>query len=285
MISSPLDQLKDASPALRLRIKLVVYSLLLINFALYVMMDWTTSGHTLYAGSTLLDWTRAFAVTIEESAWITMLALFEVETYLLAKNALSHRQSQVMQLVRIVCYLSLGHTLYAYSVYLQEINSAVLIQGVNSLCQLVEQDVSYAYNLLYTEVTADNCATLSTANQFYYIDPPTFFIVQDSAGLDIELQHAWVDLAEITSWLLILFCIEVAVRLQDRGIVGGPIILVLARIKLLLYSVLWLFIIFWLSLGHYMFAWDEFVWIAGFFVIEMNMRAWRKQIIEANQAA
>ena len=285
MISATLGQLKDVSPALRLRIKVVVYTLLLINFVQYVAMDWVTYGHTLHAGSTFLDWTRAFAVTIDESAWIALLVLFEMETYLLADNSLSRRQALLIQFIRVVCYISLGHTLYAYSVYVHELNSAVLIEGVSSLCQLVGEDVSYAYNLVYTEITADNCANLSTANQFYYIDPPTFFIVEDRAGLGIELQLAWVDLIEAIVWLLILFCIEITVWVQDRGVAEGRILSTLARIKFLLYGMLWLAIIFWISLGHYMFAWDEFVWIAGFVAIEMNMRAWRKEIIEANQAA
>ena len=285
MISATLGQIKNASPELRQQIKWLVYSLLLINFALYIRNDWVISAHTLHAGSTLLDWTRAFAVTIDESAWIALLLLFEMETYLLADNALSWRQSLFMQLIRIICYISLAHTLYAYSVYVQEVNSAVLIEGVSSLCQLVGQDVSYAYNLVYTELTADNCAALSTSNQFYYIDPPTFFIVEDRAGLDIELQLAWVDLIEAIVWLLILFCIEVTVWVQDRGVGEGRVLSTLAKIKFLLYALLWLAIIFWLSLGHIMFAWDEFVWIAGFVAIEMNMRAWRKEIIEANQTA
>ena len=131
MISANLGQLKDASPALRLRIKVVVYTLLLINFVQYVAMDWVTSGHTLHVGSTFLDWTRAFAVTIDESAWIALLVLFEMETYLLADNSLSRRQALLMQFIRVVCYISLGHTLYAYSVYVQELNSAVLIEGPN----------------------------------------------------------------------------------------------------------------------------------------------------------
>ena len=285
MFNARMTRLTNPSPEVRQGLKLVVYSLLLINFALYIRNDWVISGHTLHAGSTLLDWTRAFAVTIDESAWIILLVLFEMETYLLADNALSRKQSMFMQLVRIICYISLAHTLYAYTVYLQELNSAVLIDGVSNLCQLVSKDVSYAYNLVYTDLTADNCAALSTANQFYYIDPPKFFIVQDGAGLGIELELAWVDLIEAIVWLLILFTIEVAVWLQDRNISEGAAFRVLARIKLFLYSLLWMAIIYWLYRGHYMFAWDEFVWIAGFVAIEMNMRAWRKELIEANQAA
>lgn len=284
MIYALVSRLNNSSMQARQRLKLVIYSLLLINFALYIRNDWVISSHTLSATSTLIDWTRAFAVTIDESAWIMLLILFEMETYLLADNALSKRQSICMQLVRGVCYVSLAHTLYAYTVYVDELNSAVLIQGVDNLCQLVGQNLSYAYNLVYTKLDANNCAGLSTAAQFYFIDPPTFVIVEDRAGLTIELQLAWVDLIEAVVWLLILFTIEIAVWLQDRNIGEGQTFAVLAKIKGLLYFLLWLAIIYWMYRGHYMFAWDEFVWIAGFFAIEMNMRSWRQEIIQAKVA-
>lgn len=35
---------------------------------------------------------------------------------------------------------------------------------------------------------------------------------------------------------------------------------------------------YWISLGHYHYAWDEVLWIFGFIAIEMNMREWKKEI-------
>ena len=264
-------------------IKLIVYSLLIINFVLYIRDDWVIAGHTLYDGSTWLDWTRAFAVTIDESAWIILLLLFEMETFLLSDNALSRWQSTVMLAIRLVCYISLGHTLYAYSVYVNELHSAVLIPNVDSLCQLVDQQVSYAYNLKYNELNTENCASLSRASQYYYIDPTTHFIVQDRAGLNIELQLAWVDLIEAVVWLLILATIEISIWLQDRGVGTGAIFKSFATMKYFLYSLLWMAIAYWIYRGHWMFAWDEFVWIAGFIAIELNMVEWRKELIDKEQ--
>ncbi len=264
-------------------IKLVVYSLLLVNFAFYIRDDWVAAGHTLYEGSTWLDWTRAFAVTIDESAWIVLLLLFEMETFLLSDNALSRWQSTTMLAIRIVCYVSLGHTLYAYSVYVNELYNAALIPDIDNLCQLIDQQVSYAYNLIYNELNIENCAALSSASQYYYIDPTTNFIVQDKAGLNIELQLAWVDLIEAVVWLLILATIEVSVWLQDRGVGSGAIFKSLATMKFCLYSLLWMTIAYWIYRGHWMFAWDEFVWIAGFIAIELNMVEWRKELIDKEQ--
>ena len=154
-------------------LKVVVYTLLLINFAQYIRNDYVIAGHTLHSGSTLLDWTRAYAVTIDESAWITLLILFEMETYLI-NNPLSRAKAMLMLVVRLFCYGFLAHTLYAYIFYAYELSQAQVIEGVTNLCQMVGQDVSYAYNLVYSEISADNCATLSSASQFLFIDPQHF---------------------------------------------------------------------------------------------------------------
>ena len=50
--------------------------------------------------------------------------------------------------------------------------------------------------------------------------------------------------------------------------------------KYLLYGSLWLAIAYWIFRGHFMFAWDEFVWIAGFIAIEINVAEWRQEIID-----
>lgn len=265
----------------RQTIKWSVYALVIINFGFYIRNDWIIAGHTLYVGSSLLEVSRAFATTIDESAWIILLLLFELETYLLSDEPLSRTKTLLMQGVRVVCYISLAHTLYAYGVYLTEIYASVPIEGVTNLCQLIEEDLSYAFNLAYSEINSSNCASLSSANQFFYVDPPTFFIVEDAAGLAIEKVLAWIDMFEAIIWLLILLSIEVAVWLQDRNIGEGIIFKGLGIAKLCLYSLLWAAAGYWIYRGHYMFAWDEFVWIAGFVAIEMNIVEWRDEINDA----
>ncbi len=266
---------------IRQTIKWLVYTLVIINFGFYIRNDLVIAGHTLYSGSSLLEISRAFATTIDESAWITLLLLFELETYLLSDDPLSRAKTLLMQGIRLVCYISLAHTLYAYGVYLAEIYAAVPVEEVTNLCQLIGKDLSYASNLVYSEINSSNCASLSSTNQFFYVDPPTFFIVEDAAGLAIEKQLAWIDIFEAIIWLLILLSIEVAVWLQDRNIGQGLIFKTLSITKWCLYSLLWAAAGYWIYRGHYMFAWDEFVWIAGFVAIEMNIVEWRNEINDA----
>jgi len=280
-VSAKVITIGQYSLDVRQTIKWSVYALVIINFGFYIRNDLVIASHTLYSGSSLLEISRAFATTIDESAWIILLLLFELETYLLSDDPLSRAKTLLMQGIRLVCYISLAHTLYAYGVYLAEIYAAVPVEGVTNLCQLIGKDLSYASNLVYSEINSSNCASLSSANQFFYVDPPTFFIVEDAAGLAIEKQLAWIDIFEAIIWLLILLSIEVAVWLQDRNVGQGIIFKGLGIAKLCLYSLLWAAAGYWIYRGHYMFAWDEFVWIAGFVAIEMNIVEWRDEINDA----
>ena len=261
-------------------IKLVVYSLLCINFVFYVRDDWVIAGHTLHAGSTFLQWTSAYNTTIDEIAWLLLLLLFEMETHLLSGRDLSRTYEILSLTVRLCCYVVLAHTPYAYANTVYDLSQAPIIEGVTDLCQLAGQNLSYAHNLVYTKITDGNCSELSTARQFFFNDPPDHLIVQDEMALALERRSALVDLVESITWLLILLSIEVVVWLQDKDITGGLLIKSANMAKVLLYSLLWFAIGYWIYLGHYMFAWDEFVWIVGFVAIEMNVVERRRDIEE-----
>jgi hypothetical protein len=244
----------------------------------YIGNDLEIASHTLFEGSTFLEKTRAFATTIDLSAWFVLLLLLELETYWLSDDALSRMGWMFMHGVRALCILFLAHTLYAWGVNLHDIYSAIPVEGVNSLCQLVEAEKSYTNNLVYTKITPENCSSLSSANQFYFIDPPTYFIVQDAAAMVIEKHLAWADMIEAVAWVLIILIIEVIIRIQDKNISAGKALVVLLRLKTFLFIVLWTVALYWGFRGHYLFVWDEFMWISGFYVIDMNLTKWREEI-------
>jgi hypothetical protein len=142
---------------------------------------------------------------------------------------------------------------------------------------MTDAGVSYVYNLEYTEINDQTCGELSGASQFYWVaeDP----IVSDMEGLDLERDLAWVDLVEAVVWLLILLAIEIVVRLQNRGITGGVLISTANAVQIFLYLTLIGFGIYWATLSHWLYLWDELVWIGGFAVIEMNISNWRDELL------
>ena len=74
------------------------------------------------------------------------------------------------------------------------------------------------------------------------------------------------------------------VRLQDRGVTGGALISAANSAKMLLYLPLIAIGVYWASLSHWLYLWDELVWIGGFAAIEMNVSDWRKELLSERQS-
>jgi hypothetical protein len=259
-------------------VKWTVYTLLIINFGFYIAEDWNRAVHTLVSGSTFLNWTSEFATSIDESAWFLLLFMFELETYVIADKDWSGWIQRSVRGLRLFCYVMLAHSVYAFTFIVINLQPTTLVEGVSSLCEMTDHNVSYVYNLEYTEINDQTCGGLSAETEYYWLaDDP---LVSDMPGLILERRLAWADLIEVVVWLLILLAIEVAVRLQSQGVTGGTIISTGNAIKLFLYGTLALLAIYWATLSHWLYFWDEFVWIAGFAAIEMNLSEWRDELLE-----
>lgn len=259
-------------------VKWAVYSLLIINWGFYVFEDLERTVHTLNADSSVLEWTRGFATTIDVSAWLILLLMFELETYILEDQDWKGWLPKTVHGIRLACFVMIAHTVYAYGVTVIEYRPTVTVNSATSLCDMSGKGVSFVYNLEYTQIDERNCAALSNESQFYYVgtDP----VVSTTAGLNLERDLAWADLIEIVTWLLILLSIEAVVRLQERRITGGTLVSAANGLKIFLYLILFGLAIYWASLSHWLYTWDTFVWIAGFAAIEMNISEWRDELLE-----
>ena len=262
-------------------LKVVVYSLLLVNFVQYVVNDITVMRHAVHDGWRWIDWTSAFATTMDESAWFVLLLLFELETYLLSDEAFTHARVRLMQAVRIVCYLFLAHTVYAFSDVTWKLY-ADFEQVDAPLCGLVDQELSFARNLNYTELDQENCTSLASGSTFYLFEQRQ--LVTDPRGFQIERELAWADLVEVLVWLIIVLLLELMVRLQDRGIAEGRVLRSARSGAFILYGVLWSIAAYWAYRGHWIFTWDEALWILGFAAIGMNLDEWRDELRTARES-
>ena len=276
---SPVDKFKRQVHELRHWIKWTVYTLLLVNFGYYIWEEWVIAAHTLPEGGTILAWTAAFAGSLDEAAWFLLLALFELETYAIPDEAFTPAIERTLHAARIVGYLFLAHTIYAYGLNLVDLERKVtVVPGVDSLCELTDQEISFASTMKYTLIDAENCGELSDATEFYQMVVES--VVTDARGLAIEKQLGWVDLIEAVVWLLIVLTIEIEVRLQNRDIASGPLMRATEAAKLLLYGILFLAAGYWAFRDLWVYVWDELVWIGGFAVIEMNVSEWRDELLE-----
>lgn len=255
-------------------IKWTVYSLLLVNWALYVQEDWHNAQYTLAAGGSFLEWTSAFGTSLDEAAWFGLLFLWELETYALPDDALNRLVQWAFLALRGACYIFLAHTVFAWATTFYDLETTDSSPEVTSLCELAGQDISYANNQHYTLIEENNCRDLPADTEYYFVDSTA---ITDSAGYHLEVRSAWVDLQDAVTWLLIMFSIELGIMLQERNITGGPLTLVSRAVKVF-YGVLFFDAAYWAWLGHWLWAWDQTLWICGFWAIEYNMKEWRDQI-------
>jgi len=267
---------------IRQAIKWTVYTLLIINWIYYIFEDANRAAHVLHSGSTFLDWTSEFATSIDESAWFILLFMFELETYIVDDEHWKGWNAHVVRGVRLFCFALIAHTIFAFAVVVVDLKPTIAVENdVSSLCDMLNDEVSFVYNLEYTEVNEQTCDSLSSASQFYWLaDDP---IVSDMAGLELERDLAWADLAEAIIWLLILLAIETTVRLQGRGVTGGPLLSVSNAASKIMYLSLIAIGIYWASLSHWLYLWDEIVWIMGFAAIEMNISQWHDELVGEKQ--
>jgi hypothetical protein len=259
-------------------IKWTVYTLLLINFAYYIAEDWNRALHTLGPEAGFLDWAGEFATSIDELGWFILLFMFELETYALEDEAWDGWAGRVVHGIRLACFVMLGHTVYAYFGAATALYPSVPVDAHTNACDMAGADISWVYNLQYTDITGSNCAALADAGRLYWIEQNA--VVSSAEGLDLERNLAWVDLAEAVIWLVIILAIEIVVRLQNRDITEGTLITAAKRLQFLLYAALICIAVYWATLSHWLYCWDELVWIGGFAAIDMNLNDWRKEIIE-----
>jgi hypothetical protein len=201
--------------------------------------------------------------------------LLELETYLLSDEAFTTFRMRLMQALRVVCILFIGHTVVAFGSSLIELGRSSEL-AVTEPCELAGENLSFTRNLAYREIEADSCADIEATPPLVLFKQEQ--LITDRAGMRIEWELAWADFIEVLVWVLILVMIEIRVRLQDRGITSGPVFALSRLLIPALYGVLWIIAAYWAYRGHWMYAWDEALWILGFMAIGMNLSQWRKEI-------
>lgn len=253
-----------------------MYTLLLVNWALYFREEWINAQYTLHNGGSLLDWTDAFRTSLDEAAWFGLLFLWELETYALSEEHWNRLLQRAFLVIRGCCYVFLAHTVFAAGTAWMELRQAEPNPDIASLCEISEQGVSFTRNLDYTLIDRVNCAGLAVGPDIFFVDNAA---VTDRIGLDIERRSAWFDLQDAVTWLLVMFTIEIGIWLQERNITGGSMLLV-SQVGKVLYAVLFLDAAYWAWMGHWLYTWDQLLWILGFWAIEFNLKEWR----ESNEA-
>lgn len=262
--------------------KYVVYALLAFNIFVFWSEEHLAAVVQFPGGVGPANLIDAYAATIDTAAWVVLLLMFELETYVLEDHHYSPLVTRTLQAVRVLCYTFIVYAFYGYIVNLSFIYQATSLVGVTDLCTLVSDGWSYAVDLdEYAEITAANCATFTDAGILHQFAGIT--AVVDSTGLADIRNLARVDVINAAVWLLIVVILEIDVRLQERNQFEGTVLRMSNAFKVVLYLTLLCAAVFWGFKGDFVDFWDAFLWLVAFFFIEMNVVEWRQEIKEQAQ--
>jgi hypothetical protein len=264
--------------------KYSVYALLTLNIYLFFVIEWAASPHRFADGIILFDIIEAYVATIDTAAWVILLLMFELETYVLDDRHFTKRVTWTLHGLRAFCYIFIVYAFYGYLTKLIFLSGSGPLPNVSDICSLVDGQWAYAVDFdEYAILTAANCASFSTANAFLQF--PGLFAVVDQAGLTDIIRLAWVDVINSAVWLLIVLVLEIDVRLQERHKLEGAVLYLSNASKYILYSVLFMAAVYWGVKGDFVDFWDAFLWLVAFVFIELNVVEWRQESAETQDFA
>jgi hypothetical protein len=266
-------------PRVAQAIKYTVYLSLLLNFFLYLEDDYLGMLSTLPADAPLMDYLTRFSTSIDMAAWLGLILLFELETYALPDEAYNRWTPLLLHSLRAICYVSILSAAYGYTVESLENYNFEPAAGISNVCDAAGKGLWLQLDVVdYVEITAEDCAEISTDTSFYHIEGETALLGAS------KLQHVqWIGLLDIVNayfWLVVVALIEVEVWLQTKDRFSSRLLPVVRMSKTLFYLGLIANGVIWAATGYILFAWDSFLWIFGFWAIELNLAEWERDRLQ-----
>lgn len=256
--------------------KYAVYAFLTFNIYLFFDEEFAAAALQFPNGIAGADIIEAYSATIDTLAWVVLLLMFELETYVLDDDKFTPKTTWTLHGLRALCYAFIVYAFYGYIANLGFVVDTVPLANVADVCALLPGEWSWATTLdEYSQITAANCASWSDAGTFVqFRDLPA---IVDPAGLTEIVRLAWVDVINAAVWLLVVLVLEIDVRLQEHHRFEGMALWLSNAAKFVLYGILFLAAVYWGFKGDFVDFWDAFLWLVAFVFIELNVFEWREE--------
>ncbi len=262
--------------------KYAIYALLTINVYVFFAAEQIAAQLQFPGRVAAADLIEAYAASIDTAAWVVLLLMFELETYVLEDRHFTRPVTWTLHGVRVVCYAFIVYAFYGYIANLTSTYVVSPLAGLSDVCSLAADQWAYAVDLdEYVGITAANCASFSDSASFFQLGGLPAIV--DSDGLSDIQYLAWVDVINAAVWLGIVLILEIDVWLQEHDRFEGIALKISNRLKIVLYSTLLLAAIYWGFKGDFVDFWDAFLWLVAFFFIEMNVVEWRQEAVEERE--
>lgn len=247
--------------------KYAVFTIVLVNFCFYLAEDITAFLY-LDESASISDVLETFAGTIDYSAWMILMILFEIETGARARDALHGVRRWALVGLTAACYGVLLFAAYSYVVWLVDTHDFEPI-AAETVCELVDERFAYLdASARPIELTAENCGAF--ANEEVY-RVPSDHLIATHANMIAMRWLAWVDVANAAAWLLVVLIFQIEIFLEQLDKLTRPWLAFCTAIKVFLYLVLAGDALYWTIYSAFIDSWDAWIWLIAFVLIDMNL--------------
>ena len=260
--------------------KYLVYSLLALNVYLFFSEEWLASKVIFASGVNVDNIIEAFSSTIDTAAWLVLLLLFELETYVIDDENLKGGTKWTLHGVRAFCYIFILYSLYGYMTKIGLIAQFSPHQ-ITDLCSLAKEWKFMETLNVYNEFTATTCKALSVSGTEYF-SYDKYKLITDAKTLSDVNGLAWIDVINASAWVSVVVMLEIDVHTQLGNISSKLWEKYNIFVKVTVYGLLFIAAVYWGVTGNFLEFWDAFLWIVAFVLIEMNMFEWQAEIAERN---
>ncbi|WP_078084193.1 hypothetical protein [Microbulbifer mangrovi] len=254
--------------------KYTVYCLLTYNVYAFFMENQAAAGTVFADGVSFGKIIEAYNDSIDTLAWVLLLLVFELETWVLSDEKIKGGTKWILNAVSAFCYVFIVYSFYGYVSEMVSLTHLLPVAG--SACDLAN---SGGWSMVleqddYVALTAANCGSLADTHLLRLADAQ----VLGDAAVWREIQWlAWVDVINAGAWLLVVAILAFDVWLQLRHQLSDSIMRYSQVIKGLLYFTLLLCAVYWGINGSFLDFWDAFLWLVAFFFIELNLFEWQAE--------
>jgi len=254
--------------------KYLVYALLSYNAFLFFEGDLAASAQTYGDAVTWRNVIEAYAATIDTTAWIVLLLLFELETAVIPDHLLKGWLKWGISALSLAAYFFIVYAFYGYCVKYAVLADRAAFT-IDDVCRLVGTDFTYVVSLDdYRPI--DRAACTAMQGQPLLRIAGTSIIGVPAAFVEAT-RLAVVDIVNAADWLVIVALLEIEVLLQLRDKLNRRLMSASRYVKGFFYGVLFVCAAYWGVKSTFLDFWDAFLWLVSFIFIELNVFKWNQE--------
>jgi hypothetical protein len=231
---------------------------------------------SLPADASLADIILTFRTSIDVAAWLVLIVVFELETHALPDAAFTRWMDRVFTAIKGLCYTCIAYAAYGYFADTLDLYDLIPLGHIDDLCSVAGQGLFLQLDAAdYSEISLASCSALNAGSEFFQIRGQTSIVSANE--LDSIRTMGWLDFGNAIVWIVVVILIDVEVHLQNADKFGSKRLSYARLFKMLGYGFLIGACLMWFFYGYALYTWDAFLWIFGFWAIELNLAEWEQE--------